>query len=195
MSSEEKVRPLLSEVALVSFIVSFIVARTFTILNPNLQLISGDFHIHHFWYGLILLAISGWLGISYRSERIDRLAAILYGIGGGLIGDEIGLLLTFQNYWTEITYTFILIFITFISMLILFNNYSKVIYIEFTKLSRSIIGLYFGIFILVVSTAFIVETDNMVITISSSLLAITGCVIILAYFIQVYIRRTELTKK
>jgi len=195
VSLDEKVRPHLSIVALVSFIASFIVSRIFTILNPILQLIRGDFHIHHFWYGLIILAIGGWLGISYRTERIDRLAAILYGAGGGLIGDEIGLLLTFDNYWTGITYTFIIIFLTFISILFLFSRYSKIIRTEFTKLLGSHVGLYVGVFLVAVSTAFIIETGNIIITISSSVLTIMGCFIILVYFIQFYTRRNEYAKR
>ena len=34
--------------------------------------------------------------------------AIVFGIGGGLVGDKIGLLLTFGNYYSELTYTFLI---------------------------------------------------------------------------------------
>ena len=78
--------------------VSFVMARLFTILNPNVVLVGGNFHIHHFWYGLALLSVGEWLGISYSGEEVDRLAAVLFGAGGGLIGDEIKLLLTFGDY-------------------------------------------------------------------------------------------------
>ncbi len=87
---ELRERPNLSVLALIAFIRSFISARAFTSLNPHIVLIGGEYHIHHFWYGLALLAIGGWLGISYENERINRLAEILYGAGGGLIGDEVG---------------------------------------------------------------------------------------------------------
>jgi hypothetical protein len=87
MGEEIKEKPNLSIIALTSFIASFLIARIFTTLNPNIVLISVDYHIHHFWYGIALLAVGGWLGISYQSEKIDRLAAILFGAGGGLIGD------------------------------------------------------------------------------------------------------------
>jgi hypothetical protein len=50
--------------------------------------------------GIALLAIGGWLGISYDDKETNRVASILYGAGGGLIVDEVGLLLTFNNYWT-----------------------------------------------------------------------------------------------
>ena len=183
---EEKIKqkPNLSILAMVSFIASFTVARTFTALNPDTVLFSGDYHIHHFWYGLAMLAIGGWIGISVENERLNRVAAILFGAGGGLIGDEVGLLLTFGNYWSEITYTFVIIFLTFASMLILLNKYHKIIRTEFTQFLRSNASLYIGVFIAAVSVAFILETDNATIVTVSSVLTIMACFIISAYFVQ-----------
>jgi len=179
-----KEKPNLSMLAMISFIASFTVARTFTALNPNTVLLSGDYHVHHFWYGIAMLAIGGWIGISVENERLNRVAAILFGAGGGLIGDEVGLLLTFGNYWTEITYTFVIVFLTFASMLILLNKYHKLIRTEFTQFLRSNASLYFGVFIAAVSIAFILETDNATIITVSSALTIAACFIILAYFVQ-----------
>ena len=186
MATKEKIqeKPNLSMLAMISFIASFIVTRIFTSLNPNTVLISGDYHIHHFWYGIAMLAIGGWIGISVENERLNRVAAILFGAGGGLIGDEVGLLLTFGNYWTEITYTFVVIFLAFASMLILLNKYHKLVRTEFTQFLRSNASLYFGVFLAAVSIAFILETDNTIIITASSALSVIACVIILAYFIQ-----------
>jgi len=191
---EIKEKPNLSLLALVSFISSFIIARTFTTLNPTTVLISGDYHIHHFWYGIAMLAIGGWLGISYQNERIDRLAAILFGAGGGLIGDEVAILLTLSAhaYWAEITYTFIIIFLTFTSMLIIINKYHKLIRTEFTQFLRSNASLYIGVFMAAVSIAFILETDNIAIVTVSSAFAVVAGIIILAYVIQ-QIRMRQLT--
>ncbi len=186
MAMKEKIqeKPNLSILAMISFIASFIVTRIFTTLNSNTVLISSDYHIHHFWYGIAMLAIGGWIGISVENERLNRVAAILFGAGGGLIGDEVGLLLTFGNYWTEITYTFVIIFLTFASMLILLNKYHKLIRTEFTQFLRSNASLYFGVFLAAVSIAFILETDNATIITVSSALTIAACFIILAYFVQ-----------
>jgi len=186
MVEKEKIKekPNLSMLAMISFIASFIVTRIFTTLNSNTVLISGDYHIHHFWYGLAMLAIGGWIGISVENERLNRVAAILFGAGGGLIGDEVGLLLTLGNYWSEITYTFVIIFLTFASMLILLNKYHKLIRTEFTQFLRSNASLYFGVFLAAVSIAFILETDNATIITVSSALTIAACLIILAYFVQ-----------
>jgi hypothetical protein len=85
----------LAAIALLSFMVAFAAARVFTTFFPSAVLIGNGIHIHHFWFGIALLAVGGWLGISYNDKDTDRLAAILYGAGGGLIVDEVGLLLTF----------------------------------------------------------------------------------------------------
>jgi hypothetical protein len=124
--AEEKahIRPSLSILALLSFVVSFAIARTFTILTPHTTLNIQHIHIHHYWYGVALLVVGGWLGISYKSDRIARLAAILFGAGGGILGDEAGFLLT-NNYWTSITYTLIIIFVTLVCVLVLFLKYFR----------------------------------------------------------------------
>jgi len=177
-------RPNLSLLALVSFITSFAVARVSTTLKPDAVLIGGGYHIHHFWFGLLMVIIGGWIGISYTSERADRIAAIIFGAGGGLIGDEVGLLLTLGNYWTEITYTLIVVFVTIASILILFFRYSEKIRIEFTKFIRSNASLYFGVFLASVSVAFILESDDFRITAFSSVSEIVALIIIVTYFIQ-----------
>jgi hypothetical protein len=186
MANREKIqeKPNLSILAMISFIASFAIARAFTTINPDTVLISGNYHIHHFWFGIALLAIGGWLGISYQSERTDRLAAILFGAGGGLIGDEVGLLLTLENYWAEITYTFVITVLTFASIIILVNKYYKLILTEFTQFLRNNASLYVSVFTAAVSIAFILETDNTIIITVSSGFAIIACIIILAYFVQ-----------
>jgi len=185
---EEKIetKPNLSALALISFIASFVIARIFTIIYPSTVLVGGDFHIHHFWYGLAMLAIGGWLGISVENERVNRVAAILFGAGGGLIGDEVGLLLTLQSesYWAEITYTFVIVFLTFASILILLSKYSKIIHTEFSQFLSSNASLYFGVFLVAVSIAFILETENMIVISVSSVSTIIACAIVLAYFVQ-----------
>ncbi|MBS7632251.1 hypothetical protein KEJ15_01320 [Candidatus Bathyarchaeota archaeon] len=181
---EIKEKPNLSVLALVSFIASFATARTFTTFFPTTSLIIGGLHIHHFWYGLAMLAVGGWLGISYESERINRLAAVLFGLGGGLIGDEVGLLLTFGNYWTELTYNVVIGFLAVMSIIVLVNKYSSVMRKEFTEFLQSNASLYVGIFLAAVSLAFVLETGNEVIIYIFSGLSIVGFIIVLFYFVQ-----------
>jgi len=64
-----------------------------------------------------MVALTGWLAIvGRRTERLDRAYALVYGLGLGLIGDEVGLLLTFGNYYSELTYQ---IFVGAIGLIIL----------------------------------------------------------------------------
>jgi hypothetical protein len=179
-----KDRPSLSILAMFSFIASFAVARTFTTLNPNFTWIIGAYHIHHLWYGIAMIGIGGWLGISYESVRIERLAAILFGAGGGIIGDEAGLLLTMNDYWTSITYTLIITFLTFVLILFFLFRYSRTMVAGFAGLARSREGIYFGVFLAVLSVTVILETDNMMALAVSGSLTIVSCLIIIGYFIQ-----------
>jgi hypothetical protein len=184
-------KPDLSVLALISFIGSFVVARAFTTLNPKTVVVTSGIHVHHFWYGLALLVVGGWLGISYNDERIDRIAAIIFGIGGGLVGDEIGILLTFEseNYWAGISYTLIIILITFASILTLLNKYSKIIRKQFADFIGHNASLYFAVIVMAASIAFMVDatsrdtSDSATIVVSTTLI-IVACVTISAYYVQ-----------
>jgi len=186
--TEEKTRtkPNLSMLALISFTTSFVIARIFTSLYPKVVWEAGGFHIHHFWYGLAMLAIGGWIGMNVENERINRIAAILFGAGGGLISDEVGLLLTLnaQAYWAEFTYTLVISFLALISITILFIRYNKLIRTEFAQFLVSNASLYLGVFLLAISIAFLLETDNTMVITVSSIIAVSASVIISAYFIQ-----------
>jgi hypothetical protein len=184
-----RVRPSLSIVALLSFVASFAIARTFTILRPQTTVTFHHIHIHHYWYGVALLVVGGWLGISYKSDRIARLAAILFGAGGGILGDEAGFLLT-NNYWTSITYTLIIIFVTLVCVLVLFLRYSRVIVPELAGLTRRKASAYFSVFLAVVSFAVIVETRNMIVIIVSAALAAMSCLFIVAYVVQYFRKKS-----
>ena len=69
------------------------------------NIILFGYHIHHFYFGIILIAIAGWLSLvkNYRKKNINRLG-VMYGIGLGLLMDEIGLLLTWGDYYSDLSY-------------------------------------------------------------------------------------------
>ncbi|MEM3673320.1 MAG: hypothetical protein QW468_03740 [Candidatus Bathyarchaeia archaeon] len=184
MEEKVKTKPNLSILALASFIASFIIARTFTSSYPKIVWEVSGYHIHHFWYGLAMLAIGGWLGISIENERLNRIAAILFGAGGGLIGDEVGLLLTFESegYWAEITYTLVIMFLALVSATALAIRYSKTIRAEFAQFFGSNISLYLGVFLVAVSIAFILEAEDITIIVISSAVVLAASVMILVYF-------------
>ncbi|MDA4136387.1 MAG: hypothetical protein OK449_05255 [Thaumarchaeota archaeon] len=109
----------LSFLALLSFTAAFFTARIFTTINPDTVVVSGGVHFHHFWYGLGMVVVAGWLGIAWTRPAWRRAYAVVFGFGGGLIGDEVGLLLTFGNYHSQLTYVFFVGFFCFVTLAIL----------------------------------------------------------------------------
>jgi len=183
--AKKETNPHFSVLALIFFMASFLVARTFTTLSPNtIILVGGGIHIHHFWFGLALLAIGGWMGIVNQNQRIDQLAAVLYGAGAGLIADEFGLLLTFGDYWTEWTYTIVIILVTLASIGILLVKYSRTIRTHAWGLSKGSAILYLGIFLGVVSVAFLFTANNVMIFDAACVIAVIALVMILIYVVQ-----------
>jgi len=186
---ENASKPNLSFIMLSSFLASFAVARVFTAFFPSTTLVIQEIHVHHFWYGLALIVIGGWLGINYRDDHIERLAAIVFGIGGGLVGDEIGLLLTFGDYYSELTYTFLIALLTFAIMATLFKRHGKTIITELYGFSRRHIDLYIGLFLAFTSSAFLIQSENMLVILLSAITFIIALILI-ARRIILFLRKT-----
>ncbi len=140
----------LTFIATLTFVVSFFGSRLFATLFPTTVVTAsssqGTIHFHHFWYGLALISLAGWMGIAWRNERLYRLYAVLYGLGAGFVGDEVGLLLTFNNYQSELTYLFFIAAISFVIIATLFLRYRAQLQEELLKLSVrervAMIGVY-----------------------------------------------------
>jgi hypothetical protein len=174
----------LATIALLSFIFAFIAARAFTTFFPSTVLINSGIHIHHFWFGIALVAVGGWLGISYDDKETSRVASILYGAGGGLIVDEVGLLLTFGNYWTSLTYAFLVVFLSFIAIILFFYRYRTAIEEELSEFARSKLSLYLGIFLAALSAAFIIQTDNSLVTAIASSIEVLAIILIVVFLVR-----------
>lgn len=164
--------------------ISFAIARVFTYFYPGVVLISGEIHFHHFWFGLLLLAVGGWLGINYNRKEVDMVAAIIYGVGGGLVADEIGLLLTFGDYYSGLTWTFLLLLLAFVTTFVVLSRYRQSVFGELHEFIGSKASIYLGVLIAAVSVAFIVETDNFLITLVSVVLTVAGILMILAFLVH-----------
>jgi len=126
----------LAFLALLFFVTTFFIARIFTTLYPDTVVESSGIHFHHFWYGLGLLVVAGWLGIASNRPEYDRVYAVFFGLGLGLIGDETGLLLTFGNYQSELTYVVFVAGLGFAIMAILAVRYSTQIRTEVFGLGK-----------------------------------------------------------
>ncbi len=127
----------------ISFLLSFLVARIYVYL-----FVPGwagadifpfeEYIIHHFYYGIALIIVAGWISLVHKNRNIERLSAILYGLGLGIFFDEIGLLLTeFADYWTGITYTFVVIISLFMLNFIFFKEFWREVSLELNKFSKN----------------------------------------------------------
>jgi hypothetical protein len=125
----------LTFIATLAFLASFFGSRLFATLFPTTVLIQSGIHFHHFLYGLALISAAGWMGIAWRNERLYRLYAVLYGLGAGFVGDEIGLLLTFGNYESELTYLFLVGAISFIIIVTILLRYRVLLERDVVKLA------------------------------------------------------------
>src|SRR3989344_6334064 len=68
-----------------AFLLTFMGARVLNIIAPNFQLINlAVGHVHHFAYGIFILAISGYLALIFDGPRGKYLVALLHGLGLGL---------------------------------------------------------------------------------------------------------------
>jgi len=172
-------KPNLSFIMLVFFLASFAVARVFTAFFPSAVLLVQGYHIHHFWYGLALLAIGGWLGINYRDDHVERIAAIIFGVGGGLVGDEIGLLITFGDYYSELTYTFVIALLAFAFMATLLKRHGQAIVTEFYGFFRQNIDLYVGLFLAFLSSAFLIQSENTLVILLSGVTLLVALALVL----------------
>jgi len=130
-----------------AFVASFLGARLFATLNPTVTVVRGGIHFHHFWYGLAMVVSTGWLGITLSNERMGRNLAIVFGLGAGLIGDEVGLLLTFGDYTSNLTEIFFVGAVAFIILATLLSRGRRHIEKEVINLSRKERLTQLGVFI------------------------------------------------
>jgi hypothetical protein len=63
----------------------------------------GGTHIHHLVWGILLLLIFGWIGLTVAPESPWReISAVMFGIGAGLTLDEFALWLNLKDvYWEK----------------------------------------------------------------------------------------------
>jgi hypothetical protein len=77
---------------LIMFLVTFTLAHLYSLFVPFYVFVKG-YHIHHFYYGMIILAITSIVGVVTSRDNVRHFLSYCIGVGIGLIIDELGLLL------------------------------------------------------------------------------------------------------
>ena len=106
--SRPKGAPLLGPVgflfATIGFTMAVFVARIFVAVEarctqscPVIRV--QGFHIHHIYYGVLLLLVSSTVMVFATDVRTRWDTALVFGAGIGLISDEVGLLILRVPYW------------------------------------------------------------------------------------------------
>ncbi|GAA4732175.1 hypothetical protein GCM10023328_09300 [Modestobacter marinus] len=87
------------------FTVTFAVLRLVTWLIREDVAVLGDVavggtHLHHYLWGILLLAVVGGLALGDRSPRARAALGLFFGIGLALVVDEAALLIQLEDvYW------------------------------------------------------------------------------------------------
>lgn len=89
------------------------------------NLILFGYHIHHFYIGILFIIIAGWIGITGSKHLERKHLAAIYGVGLGLFMDEIGLLLTWGDYYSELTYLVSLFLLGIFLNILFFESFWK----------------------------------------------------------------------
>jgi glucan phosphoethanolaminetransferase (alkaline phosphatase superfamily) len=112
---------------LISFLSTFALSRLTTYLFPNLFLSINNTHVHHFAYGIILLALTNLILLTQPRSRPTRLKmSLVYGFSLGLAFDEFLMWIQLEdNYWDRGIPDAIIIITLILLNIVYFENFWK----------------------------------------------------------------------
>ncbi len=106
-----------------AFIPTFLVARLLVHYSPRIFLQVHGQHVHHFTYGIALLAISGYLAIVRKTKSPAWLAAV-FGVGLALAVDETGMWLHLTDrYYNDTSENSLILAIAFLINVVYFREF------------------------------------------------------------------------
>ncbi len=98
------------------------------------NIILFGYHIHHFYIGIFLVCLAGWLSIVGSEHLTKKNLAVMYGSGLGLLLDEIGLLLTWGDYYSSLSYIIGMLTLGVFLSIVFFSNFWESVKINFTNI-------------------------------------------------------------
>jgi hypothetical protein len=112
---------------LIGFLPTFAIARYIVRHDPNLALQVGGSHVHHFVYGLALIAIIGYLALAYP-KRWQRPLSFVYGIGLALVADEAGIWVRLNSYYYgKLSYDAVFAVAVFLIGVVYFSDFVRAV--------------------------------------------------------------------
>lgn len=112
---------------MLSFLGTFVLSRVVTYTLPDVSLVVRSVHVHHFAYGIFILAFIGYFLLTQpRSPKTRIRLSLLYGIGLGLAMDEFAMWIQLEDaYYDRATYDAIVVIILVFLNIIYFEDFWK----------------------------------------------------------------------
>lgn len=109
---------------LTAFLPTFLIIRVLVYLKPTLFVNVNGTHVHHLTWGILILAISGYLALTLQSRRYQPGVAALYGFGLALAFDEFGMwLLLRDDYWVRQSYDAVFLILALLINTVSFGDF------------------------------------------------------------------------
>lgn len=121
---------------LIGFLPTFVIARWIVRHDPSLFLHVNGTHLHHFIYGLILIAVVGYIGLVYP-QRWQRTLSLIYGIGLALVADEFGIWVKLNSYYYgNLSYDAVFAVAVFLVAVVYFADFGRAVWRRLARRPR-----------------------------------------------------------
>ena len=112
---------------LISFLATFAVSRLIVNFFPDIFLKIRGTHVHHFAYGILLLAVIGYFLLTQpRSPKTRLKLSVAYGVALGLAFDEFAMWIQLEDvYYNRTTYDAIVIISALLLNIVYFEDFWK----------------------------------------------------------------------
>lgn len=112
---------------MLSFLGTFALSRVVTFYFPSASLTVRGVHVHHFAYGIFLLAAIGYFLLTQPRDSKTRIkVALLYGIALGLAMDEFAMWIQLEDtYYDRASYDAIVLVSVFLLNIVYFEDFWK----------------------------------------------------------------------